>query len=243
MMVTTTRIMRMSTTKIIHSIPIIYVRRTLISLSQLHFSIERNMPITTIILDIDETLIHAFGNKKEIEKLKRSNIWNSNPLLRARTFTVYGGPNERWWVVKRPNLDEFIDMCFAKFDQVIVWTAGCKEYADDIVSHVFSGHPQPHYVFCREHCADYEEYDKLHKPILSLRKYGVRIDPEYTFIVDDRQENFIKNKDNGIRIREYLPPACLKQLEEDRDNSLKTLIQWMKVPNFRPHVQSCPRLA
>lgn len=204
---------------------------------------ERNMPKTTIILDIDETIVHAFGDKKEIEKLKKSNIWNANPLLRSRTFTVYGGPNERWWVVKRPNLDEFIDMCFAKFDQVIVWTAGCREYADDIVSHVFSGHPQPHYVFCREHCAEYQEYKNLHKPIASLRDYGVDIDLEHTFIVDDRQANFIKNEDNGIRIKEYSPPPCLKKLETDKDNSLTNLIKWMNVPNFKPHIQSCPRLA
>lgn len=201
------------------------------------------MTITTIILDIDETLVHAFTERDEIEKLKKSDIWNHNPLLRARTFTVYGGKGLRWWVVKRPNLDEFIDMCFAKFDQVIVWTAGCREYANDIVQHVFSGHPQPHYVFCHDHCAQKDEPDLLHKPILSLRKYGVKIDLERTFLVDDRPRNFLENENNGIKIHAYSPETCLKKLQSDRDRSLTTLMKWMDSPNFKPHIRTCPRTA
>lgn len=200
------------------------------------------MPVTTIILDIDETLIHAYSSKEEINLMKKSDIWNKCPLLRARTFTVFGGNNQRWWVVKRPKLDEFIDMCFMKFDQVIVWTAGCRGYADDIVANVFSGHPQPHYVFCRDQCSDKDDPDLLHKPIRSLRKYGVHIDLNHTFLIDDRICNFKDNGDNGIIITKYSPEACLKKLSRDNDRSLPKLMKWMSNPNFKPHINSCPKL-
>lgn len=186
--------------------------------------------LRTIILDLDETLVHRSDNTDDLDRL---NIWNQNPLIRARTFSIEWTDGNKCWMIKRPYLTEFLAECFNRFDQVIVWSAGGKSYVDAVVTHIFSGLPTPHYVFCNQHCVNYElEYRYLHKPILHLKNYNVDVDINNTVIIDDREANFIDNVRNGARIREYKPPPCVARIQNDDDECLLELIRWMRSTDF-----------
>lgn len=184
----------------------------------------------TMILDLDETLVHRSDDSNTLNRL---NIWNQNPSLRARTFSITWPDGTKSWLIKRPYLTEFLTSCFKHFDQVIVWSAGGKSYVDAVVTHIFSGLPNPHYVFCNHHCMNYElEYKKLHKPILHLKNYNVDIDINNTIIVDDREANFIDNVENGVKIREYTPFPSIAYISADNDDGLLELIRWMNSTDF-----------
>lgn len=189
------------------------------------------MKVRTIILDIDETLLHRSDDENALHSL---DIWNQNPSVRSRTFIIRWPDGGKCWMIKRPYLDEFIIQCFQKFDQVIVWSAGGKNYVESVVKHIFSGHPSPHYVFWNQHCANYElDYSRLHKPILHLKNYNVDVDLESTVIVDDRARNFADNIKNGALIAQYQPYPSVISLINDNDMALLELIGWMNSDDFK----------
>lgn len=83
---------------------------------------ERSCPYftTTIILDLDHTLIHSVKPEKDV-------IQNQD-----FTFTLEG--DVKYNLYKRPYLHEFIKFCFEYFDRVIIWSAGTQDYVDMIVA-------------------------------------------------------------------------------------------------------------
>ena len=74
-----------------------------------------------LILDIDETLIHAS------EKM----------LDRQCDFEVHP-----YYIYKRPYLNEFLGFCFRNFE-VAIWTSSSQDYAHDVIRHIFATNQQP----------------------------------------------------------------------------------------------------
>ena len=83
-----------------------------------------------LILDLDETLIHATETKLE----------------REPDFTV-----GQYFVYRRPFLAEFLRFCFVNFT-VAVWTTGTKNYAESIVENIFAEGMTPAFLWSRERC-------------------------------------------------------------------------------------------
>jgi RNA polymerase II subunit A small phosphatase-like protein len=69
-----------------------------------------------LILDLDNTLVFSSMNK--IEKAKN-----------------YAIMDNKFYVYKRPHLDNFLST-LAQFCELIIYTAGTKEYADKIIDHI-----------------------------------------------------------------------------------------------------------
>ena len=69
-----------------------------------------------LILDLDETLIHA----------------TEQPLIHQADFET-----ELYYVYKRPYVEEFLEFCFANF-RVGVWTTAGEEFARDVVKNIFA---------------------------------------------------------------------------------------------------------
>jgi TFIIF-interacting CTD phosphatase-like protein len=136
-----------------------------------------------LILDLDETLVHATTRSMDAE-----------PAFRAAGYDVY----------RRPNLDAFLEQCFSIFD-VAVWTSAGRDYATEIVHNVFGGR-ELRFFWAAERCtrrvnlATYEQYNV--KDLKKVRRLGVPL--ERVLMVDDSPEKLERNYGNYIRVTPFL---------------------------------------
>lgn len=175
----------------------------------------------TCILDLDETLLHT-GNCKNIP-------FNSN------TYKDFYVVNESLCGIFRPHCGEFLEYCNDNFENVFIWTAGTKPYAESIVRLLMDRFslPRPNIVWWRDYCQTWG-WDDFHKPVSSYVEYAkkhmyINIDPDDTIIIDDKVSNFIDNKENGIGIPAF--DYTWKEIEEGKhmkDMRLKEIIEWLE---------------
>ena len=149
-------------------------------------------PRTLLILDLDETLIHAA----------------EQPLDRAADFSVYG-----YHVYRRPHLDAFLAECARHFE-LAVWSSASDDYVRAVVEHIFPDPAALHFVWGRSRASlrrmspDDDGYmldpwDHLHyiKPLTKVRKAGWRL--ERVLIVDDTPEKCVRNFGNAVYPRPF----------------------------------------
>ena len=135
-----------------------------------------------MVLDLDETLI----------SLDR---YNSNKSGRG--------------VLKfRPGLIKFLKKV-KKFYEMIVFTSGTKEYADQIIDVIESEEKFFDFRLCREHTLFYNN-----EFIKDLSRIGRPIDK--IIIVDNLPQNYRLQKDNGIEIKSFFG-------DDNNDNALEHL--------------------
>ena len=209
----------------------------------------------TLILDLDETVIHSWENARFLDTYQ---IY-TNPTI-YRNFHPKGSPSiaysmlldmngniNRIWGLNRPNTYEFLTFASQYFDNIIVWSAGIRPYVDDITKQIFleSGLRPPKLVWSRNKCSNYQGL--YHKPIseinaeLTTRPYVTfKIDPKSTLILDDKQHTFMENPQNGILARPYHPgkdrPGKIPTLDDLLDRSDRDLLQfmeWLESPKVR----------
>jgi len=144
-----------------------------------------------VILDIDKTLILSRMNieSEEIEDLKF-----------------------------RPYLKEFFIFLFENFTTVNIWSAGGKEYVDEIVEHfkkmigensfgfVYCGQkcdfvlkPIERGVYSSEYCDEQVKIKDLNVVFLEYNK----LNKFNTMIIDDKKITFHRNYGNAIHMREF----------------------------------------
>lgn len=178
-----------------------------------------------ICFDLDATLINTFS---KIESLAKLDIYNhKKKILRKRIYTidlhdVVDTPGEgvysRMWGVYRPGWDKFHNFCKEYFQGVIIWSAGQPKYVDSIVDILFTDPSfQPMLIYNWNHCytTDTNIYKPLKKIFADPRVRG-RVTPENTYVIDDRDDTFSQNKDNGILIPAYdIKPNEKKIMESD----------------------------
>ncbi|NTX03290.1 NIF family HAD-type phosphatase [Myxococcus sp. CA040A] len=146
-----------------------------------------------LVLDLDETLIHA----------------REAPLERAADFRVFG-----FHVYARPHLERFLTECAARF-RLAVWSSAADAYVAAIVHHLFPPELRPELVWGRSRCtfsvdrarvleegfmdpsSHYEYAKKLHK----LKRRGFRL--ERVLIVDDTPAKCLHNYGNAIYVRPF----------------------------------------
>ena len=190
-----------------------------------------------IVLDLDETLVHAFD---DLNTLRRSKILEDPSMidLRRRIFLLDlvdpvdrrgKGKVEKFWAIKRPHLDEFLRFCFDYFDLVIVWSAGVRRYVDAVVNNIFKDVGKPYVVYAREQCAK-DKRAVNHKPLRQMIKNIDGLDKKMnlnnTFALDDRNTTYVDNPYNGIMIPVYSPSPNDNALRMD-ERSLLELMDWL----------------
>lgn len=162
-----------------------------------------------LILDLDETLIHA----SEI------------PLEQAADFEF-----EKYSVYRRPHLAQFLQFCLQHF-QVAVWTSSTADYAAAVVQEIFPPGSHLEFVWARRRCTprfNPEDYSYTWSKNLSkLKRRGFKL-PQ-VLIVDDSPEKLTRHYGNLIRIKPF---------EGDRqDDELLRLMPYLlrlkDVPNVR----------
>lgn len=192
------------------------------------FYINNSLTDKVIVLDLDETLIHTEESMKFLTKL---NIVKDPKMysIRERVFIIdINDENDSYklWGTKRPHLDDFLNFCFDYFELVIVWSAGKSKYVKSIVSELFIDLPQPNLVYTYDNIFK-KSGKSLQQMIDDIPYLKENKKIKDIFIVDDKEYNFIKNKDNGILIPEYNPKLTYEQLSKEDDNLLK-LKNWFK---------------
>mmetsp|Transcript_2737 Transcript_2737/g.6612 ORF Transcript_2737/g.6612 Transcript_2737/m.6612 type:complete len:412 (-) Transcript_2737:418-1653(-) len=172
----------------------------------------RNSPPITLVLDLDETLVHA-----SLEPLEDAPI-SFSVTFQDRDYPV--------WVKLRPGLQEFLEEVAEKFE-VIVFTASQRIYAEKLLNIIDPQRRLIKYRVYRDSCLFV--HDNYIKELTILGR-----DLSQLVIVDNSPQAFGFNVDNGIPIRSWFG--------EPGDKELLKLLPFLKqlptAPDVRPLVRN-----
>lgn len=151
-----------------------------------------------LILDLDETLIHAA----------------EAPLNREASFRC-----GRYHVYERPYAREFCAACSRHYE-LAVWTSASAEYAHCVVDHVLEG-VRTAFVWSREKCtrrfdADAREYYWV-KDLRKVKRAGY--DLSRTLFVDDSRRMLERNYGNLVLVSGFTG--------DPRDDELSLLSEYL----------------
>ncbi len=143
-----------------------------------------------LILDLDETLIHA----------------SEKPLARVPDFSVYN-----YHVYKRPSLETFLLTCLDWFD-VAVWTSSGGEYATQVVAAIFPDPQALKFVWTSDRCSIVYNYNfdlidghypqyYSRKPLKKVKRRGY--DLEAVIAIDDTPKKWEKSYGNLITVKPF----------------------------------------
>ena len=163
--------------------------RDLIFKNKIFFLPENKSGKKTLILDLDETLIHSsfkpFKIKDEIAlKIKPStinnNIVNSNYII---------------YMLKRPYVGIFLSIVCDIFE-VVIFTASVPDYANAIIDEIDTENKIKYRLF-REHCIRVDK-DKYVKNLYCLGR-----DLKNVIIIDNNPVSYTLNIENGLPISSW----------------------------------------
>lgn len=146
-----------------------------------------------LVLDLDETLIHA----------------REEPLERPADYVVYD-----YHIYRRPLLAEFIDSSFQDF-AVGIWSSASDEYVQAVVDLIVPEKHQLEFIWGRSRASlgrvkfddgasFFDPWSHRHylKPLTKLKRFGWPL--ERIIVVDDTPEKCARNYGNAIYPREYV---------------------------------------
>ena len=198
----------------------------------------------TIVLDLDETLVHTISTGDDfntVAVLQSLNIFDDPKYLDLRKriyrFTLRdamgakgSGNKDIFWGITRPHVEDFLIFCFSYFSKVIVWSAGVKPYVEKIVDFLFQGLPRPNLVLTRKDLPKGRHDKPLEVVFSHSEAEGSNL--TNTLIIDDKKSVFATpNPSNGIRIPEYIPSPTIISLSAD-DIALQQISQWFLTPEI-----------
>ena len=193
----------------------------------------------TLVLDLDETLIHL--QPKFDDKLYNQNIITNSGTKNKYSFYDNTNPidvqnlnkneSHKYLLLFRVGLFSFLTI-LKPFYELISFTSASREYADPIIKEIEKNKKYFDYCFYREHCVVHG--NNFVKDISRIGR-----DIKKMIIVDNNENNFSLNKENGIKICPYYGDnVCFKTYEMDirtgnnRSNTKKcdnTLIDLKKI--------------
>lgn len=139
-----------------------------------------------LILDLDETLVHAVEKDKALVGLSHD--------FSTQDYLVY----------KRPHLAEFLARMWKLYD-LAVWSAAGTQYVDRVVECIWKDLPAPVFVFSGVRSTRRFDHDTMQpyyiKDLKKVRKRG--FDARRMLIVDDIELNAQRNFGNAIYVREF----------------------------------------
>jgi len=170
-----------------------------------------SMPRNTLVLDLDETLVHCNteGTGEYDER-----------------FSVrYNNQNYDVFMKKRPYLEEFL-ATVSKWFEVVVFTASQKCYANTLLDVIDRDRKYIHHRVFRESCAHYK--DNFLKPLEILNR-----SLSNCFLIDNSPQTFGFQINNGIPITSWF--------DNEKDNELKQLLVILKemqdLDDVRPFIR------
>jgi TFIIF-interacting CTD phosphatase-like protein len=167
----------------------------------------------TIVLDLDQSIIHS----RELS--------DDDAYKNINKFDKYHTMSSDYLVIERPGLQKFLDYIFDNFDNIIVWTAASKEYAEFIIDKcIIKPKSRPlHWYFFSYHCDISEDKYGSTKDLKLLTDY-LKVDNcnyDNIFIIDDYDNVAEGNPDRCI----IAPEFDSEHKNAAEDNFLERLIQ------------------
>lgn len=145
-----------------------------------------------LVLDLDETLIHARGE----------------PLRRPADHVIYD-----YHIYRRPHLDAFMEACFDSY-AVGIWSSASDAYVQAVVEQVIRQTDRLQFIWGRSKASFsrvsrddglsfFDPWNHRHylKPLAKLKRFGWPL--ERMLIVDDTPEKCARNYGNAIYPSEY----------------------------------------
>ena len=169
-----------------------------------------------LVLDLDQTLIYSC----------------SSTLGREPDFV--DAYNTYW----RPGVHAFLDNCLREFDEVGVWTASTRDYAEPILD-ALGFLDRFKFVWCRERCTmcvprAYDPWSlagepyELLKPIQKLMRRGY--DKKKIVFVDDSPEVVRRSYGNLVRVVPFIG--------DTDDQELSQLFPYLMLLNGQQNVRT-----
>lgn len=151
-----------------------------------------------LILDLDETLIHAVDE----------------PLEYSPDFSI-----ENQLIYRRPYLTEFLHECDTVFD-IAVWSSGSSEYVNAIVGTLFP-EKRPALIWSRDRCAERRDPETditfYKKDLKKIARQGYPL--SRTIIVEDNPQNVQGQYGNAVYIKPFHG--------DPKDNELEKLLPFL----------------
>ena len=179
----------------------------------------KNDEKTLLILDIDETLIHASERK----------------LDSGEDFRIFD-----YYVYKRPYLDTFLKTVHQVF-LLALWSSASDEYVEAIAQKIIPNEIDLEFVWARSRCTyrrnyfrdtgdfmDYKNHYHYIKPLKKLKRKGYLLDR--ILIVDDSPHKSKDNYGNAIYPKAFLGDSA--------DNELELLAQYLQTLKDEENVRS-----
>lgn len=168
-----------------------------------------------LVLDLDETLVHATEKKLERE-----------PDFQVFDFFIY----------KRPGLDIFLEQCLEMFE-VAVWTSSGGDYANQVVNFIFKEREKLKILLTSSHCIRRFDHDLgYHYTVKDLRKMKKKtgFSLESIIMVDDSKEKLERNYGNVILVNEFTG--------QEGDEELSKLLKYLEVVGGAENVRQIDKL-
>lgn len=124
---------------------------------------------------------------------------------------VIDGQKVEFFVLKRPFVDDFLELLSKNFE-IVIFTAGIEEYASQVLDRIDQKRLISHRLY-RDSCKEVE--GKFVKDLSQLGR-----DLKRVVIVDDNPNSYIFQPENAIPV----PPF----VDDLRDGELKKLIQFFE---------------
>lgn len=156
-----------------------------------------------LILDLDETLIHATEQRLDGE-----------PDFKLDPYFVY----------RRPYLTEFLEFAFTHFE-VAVWTSSSMPYAQSVVRAILPAGRSLKFLWARERCITRRSFElQSYYWVKDLKKVRRAWDfpLERIIMVDDSPEKLERQYGNLVRVE-----AFLGAVHDDELLKLPKFLSWL----------------
>jgi RNA polymerase II subunit A small phosphatase-like protein len=144
---------------------------------------QERMKSHLLILDLDETLVHA----REL------------PLPHAPDYAI-----PPYSLYLRPGVREFLENAATRF-RLAVWTSSSPTYARGVVRILFPDPEMLEFVWARDRCTPRRDFELDTwwdtKPLHKVRRRGY--DLAKVIVVDDSPEKYTRNYGNLVRVKPF----------------------------------------
>ncbi|CAI7587838.1 unnamed protein product [Penicillium pancosmium] len=171
------------------------------------------LPQKTLVLDLDETLIHSLAKGGRMSSGHMVEVKLSMPMTTALTP---GGPQATlgpqhpilYYVHKRPHCDEFLRKV-SKWYKLVIFTASVQEYADPVIDWLEQERKYFQARYYRQHCT-------FRQGAYIKDLSSVEPDLSKVMILDNSPMSYIFHEDNAVPIEGWI--------NDPTDNGLLHLI-------------------
>ncbi|KAK1150287.1 Nuclear envelope morphology protein 1 [Aspergillus melleus] len=185
------------------------------------------VPQKTLVLDLDETLIHSLAKGGRMSSGHMVEVKLATPMTTALTPgappTTLGPQHPiLYYVHKRPHCDDFLRK-ICKWYKLVIFTASVQEYADPVIDWLEQERKFFHARYYRQHCT-------FRNGAYIKDLSSVEPDLSKVMILDNSPMSYIFHEDNAIPIEGWI--------NDPTDNGLLHLIPMLEALQYVTDVRA-----